>query len=261
MKDRTGDQNIIDAARRGFVDAWRLMANTLPQGAWAEHDGLALAATGLQLASCNPVMATRAPVDPETALNRAREFYVRQGVPWMLYAAGDAADALAPAAQAAGMTPGDPDPALILELPATGPVASLPDLDIQIVRDEAGLREYTTTASAGFGTTPDTLAIWANPELIDIPGLAFYLGFVDDKPVTTSALFARHGIGTVNMVSTNPEYRRRGLAEAMTWHAAMAGLQEGCAASYLHSSEMGLSLYRRMGYRPLVTYQTWTNPS
>lgn len=255
------DQSRIEAARAGFVDAWRLMAEHLPHGAWKEHDGLALAATGLALASVNPVMALRAPADPEAALAVAREFYAEQNVPWMLYAAGDAAAALAPAAKAAGMTPDDPEPALILDLPANSAPDTLPELDIQVVRDEAGLRDYVAIASAAFGTTPDTLAIWANPDLLDTLGLTFYLGFLDGRPVTTSALFAQHGIATVNMVSTIPEYRRRGLAEAMTRHAAMVGLQKGCTASYLHASEMGLSLYQRMGYRPLVTYQTWTNPS
>jgi ribosomal protein S18 acetylase RimI-like enzyme len=156
------------------------------------------------------------------------------------------------------MKPGDPEPALILDLPAPNPPPPLPGLIIQTVRDATQLRDFVATASTGFGTTPDPLAIWANMDLLDTPGLAFYLGFVDGKPVTTSCLYAIHGIGTVNMVSTIPSYRRRGLAQAMTWHAALAGAQQGCAASYLHASQMGLSLYQRMGYRPLVTYQTWT---
>lgn len=216
MSVLTDDNSRIEAARAGFVDAWQLITNNLPQGGWAEHDGLAIAATGLQLAPVNPVMATRAPENPEAALAYAREFYVERNVPWMLYAAGEAAEALAPAAKAAGMTPGDPDPALILDLAANDPPSSIPGLDIQVVEDDVVLREYTATASAGFGTPPETLAIWANPNLLHAPGLRFYLGFVNGKPVTTSALFARHGIGTVNMVSTVPEHRRRGLAEAIT---------------------------------------------
>lgn len=232
----------------------------LPHGAWAEHDGLAIAATGFPLASINPVMAVRAPAEPGAALAYARAFYAERGLPWMLYAADDAADALAPAAAAARLTSDDPEPALILDLPAANLSPSIPSLDVQTVRDAAGLRDYVATASAGFGTTPAPLAIWANPDLLDTPGLGFYLGYLDGKPVTTSCLFARHGIATVNMVSTLPNYRRRGLAEAMTWHAALAGADQGCVASYLHASEMGLSLYQRMGYQLLVTYQTWVSP-
>lgn len=260
MSSLTDDQSKIGAARAGFVDAWRLMADNLQHGAWAEHDGLAIAATGLELAPVNPVMAVRAPADPEAALAYARAFYAERGLPWMLYAADDAADALAPAAASAGLTPDDPEPALILDLPPAKAPLSIPGLDIQAGRDETTLRDFVATASTAFGTTPDSLTIWANPDLLDTLGLAFYLGFLDGKPVTTSALFAQHGIATVNMVSTLPDYRRRGLAEAMTWHAAMAGFRAGCVASYLHASEMGLSLYQRMGYRPLVTYQTWINP-
>jgi predicted GNAT family acetyltransferase len=76
-------------------------------------------------------------------------------------------------------------------------------------------------------------------------------------PVATAMRFSSHRIAGVFNVSTIPEYRRRGIGEAMTWRAAVDGLAEGCIASALQASEMGLPIYQRMGYRQVLTYQVW----
>jgi predicted acetyltransferase len=72
--------------------------------------------------------------------------------------------------------------------------------------------------------------------------------------------YTSHRIAGVHNVSTLPEFRGRGLGEAMTWHAALDGRAEGCIASALQASAMGFPIYERMGYRHVVSYETWDVP-
>ena len=93
--------------------------------------------------------------------------------------------------------------------------------------------------------------------LLEVPDLTHYLGFVDGVPAATAMRFASHRIAGVFNVSTVPEYRGRGVGAALTWRAALDGRADGCLASALQASELGLSVYRRMGYREVMTYQIW----
>jgi GNAT superfamily N-acetyltransferase len=259
MSHFTIDEKLIEAARAGFVDAWRLMAGVLPQGAVDEIDGLALAVTGLDIPFCNPGMAVRAPVDPRAALQHARRFYTLHNVPWVLYAAGDAARAIAPAARDIGLSPAEPEPAMFLNPGSIRDAAAPQGLEIRTVQDDDTLDVYRSTAAEGFGATTESLAIWINPRLLGTPGLRFFLGLLDGKPVATSCVYVLHGVATINMVSTIPPYRRRGLGEAMVWKAIHEGIALGCEAVYLHSTEMGFSTYQRMGFQHAFSYQIWTS--
>jgi len=248
----------VEAAQAGFVDAWKLMANLVPGGATSSFDGLALAATGLNISGCNTAMALCLPENPQAALEHAARFFGTRNLPWVLYAADAIAVALEPYALAAGLKHSYPEPGMFL-LPddvQRGP--DVPGLAIHVVEDSRSMDIYRATAALGFGGTEDGFAIWANPHLLDTPGLRYYLGLVDGEPVGTSCVYALHGIATINMVSTIESHRRRGIGEAMTWRAIHDGLEEGCVAAFLHASAMGHPVYQRMGFRHALTYTIWT---
>jgi hypothetical protein len=251
----------IEAARAGFVDAWRLMAGIVPGGATSACDGLALAATGLNISGCNTAMAFRLPDDPQVAIAHAARFFGERNLPWVLYAAGSIARALEPYAQSAGLKRSYPEPGMFLlpEDARRGP--DIPGLGIEVVRDRRSMDVFRATAARGFGGTEDGFAIWANPQLLDTPGLRFYLGWLNGEAVATSCVYALHGIATINMVSTIESRRRMGVGEAMTWRAVHDGLDDGCAAAFLHASEMGHPVYQRMGFRHAFTYSIWTASS
>jgi predicted GNAT family acetyltransferase len=72
--------------------------------------------------------------------------------------------------------------------------------------------------------------------------------------------FTSHRIAGVYTVATLPEFRGRGLGEALTWRAALDGLVEDCVAASLQASRMGFPIYARMGFRHVVDYETWGSP-
>lgn len=248
----------IEAAHRGFVDAWSLMARISAEGAADEVDGIALSATGLTIAGCNAAMAYRVPDDPQAALAAAAQFYARLNLPWTLYATSAATTALEPFIQHSGLTRTAPEPAMFLKPQAARQPARRPGFDIQVVHDADSMHVYRATAARGFGIPEHGIAIWARPELLNVPGLFYYLGVLDDQPVATACIYVLHGIGTVNMVTTVDTHRRQGLGEQIVWKAIEDGLALGSEAIFLHASEMGYSLYERMGFRHTFSYNTWS---
>ena len=46
----------------------------------------------------------------------------------------------------------------------------------------------------------------------------------------------------------------------MTWAAVAAGLERGCDVIILSASEMGYSVYLRMGFVPVCRYRTYIRP-
>jgi GNAT superfamily N-acetyltransferase len=84
-----------------------------------------------------------------------------------------------------------------------------------------------------------------------------WVGFVDGRPVCTSAAYVGGGLLGVYAVATAPEARGRGYGEALTW-AAM-GFRPDLPAA-LQASPMGKPVYERMGYRAMGEFTVWERP-
>src|SRR5688500_8576018 len=97
-----------------------------------ERDGLLLIAAEDQPWITAATM-TRMPADPAATLHQAQSFFAEHGLAWRLTAAGDVADAIAPAAESIGLVLGETLPGMLLSpLADEAPVA--PGLAIRDVR-------------------------------------------------------------------------------------------------------------------------------
>jgi ribosomal protein S18 acetylase RimI-like enzyme len=65
-------------------------------------------------------------------------------------------------------------------------------------------------------------------------------------------------VSGVYNIATHPAARGRGVGTAVTAAAVEAGRSWGCDRVVLQASPMGESLYRKMGFRTVVTYRSWT---
>ncbi len=78
-----------------------------------------------------------------------------------------------------------------------------------------------------------------------------YVAYLDDRPVSCAAVFPVAGTVYVALVATLPEAQRRGFAETVIRYAVTQGQRKmGTQITTLHASDMGLKLYRAMGYTP-----------
>ena len=248
---------VADAGTRVFAEMNRLVPG---------FDGLVapdvtVASIGLPIARVNSASAAR--FSPETADARIDDvvaWFEARRVPfvWRLGPA-DKPDDLQERLLAKGFTL-DPD-----EMPGmSASLADLPDVElpagttIETVRNADAFRAWLDTMVVGFGMPPqigDAYMAFANLGFGDELPIRGLLARVDGRAVSTAlGVLAGEGIVIVN-VTTVPEQRGRGLGRAVTLATMHAGAAAGARIAVLQSTEMGLGVYRRLGFREYGQYR------
>ncbi len=137
-------------------------------------------------------------------------------------------------------------------------------LEIVAVSDRQTLETWCRVCAAGLGM-PDH----AGPALLEWFTIAvemelpwkIYLAVWDGRPVATSLVFFAAGVAGIYCVATLPEARGRGIGYAVTRRPLLAARGTGYRVGILHASEMGRSVYRRLGFREYsqVSAYVWPN--
>jgi len=250
------DEEAVRLADLNYANAFRAVAECAKGGKFYEEPGLVAALTG-PIAWLNVTVVHDALGDPTAALKRVIDFYREAGTPFVVRIRVGFEMETQRAIQELGLKPAALLPGMVLN-----PVGEIPPLaaGLEIVRlDAERFTAYKEIIGASFGMPPQVVEHLMTSAMLDSP-LRGYLGYVDGSPVTTSALIATDGVAGVYNVATLPEYRGRGLGEAMTWHAVREGMAIGCRFGSLQASEMGRPVYARMGFRDIAPYETFTLP-
>jgi ribosomal protein S18 acetylase RimI-like enzyme len=149
-----------------------------------------------------------------------------------------------------------------------GMVANAGDLDdpaseLEVVRVETadGFAQALAVAAEGFELPADFLAPLYMLEVTGLDGFDVYIGRVAGRDVTTAASYIVDGDVGIFNVATPSEYRGRGYGAAITAEAVREGFAAGAELAYLQSSASGESVYRRLGFREVVTYVLFTRPA
>ena len=162
-------------------------------------------------------------------------------------------------AERLGLTAEEPMPGMVATPDVLG-TPDTPELEILRVETADGLAQALAIAAAGFGAPPDMLAPLYLLEVAAVEGLSYYLGRVDGRDVSTSVGYTVGDTVGVFNVATPPEHRGRGYGAALTVEAAREGFAAGAGLAWLQASSMGLSVYRRLGFREAEEYVLLTRP-
>ena len=93
-------------------------------------------------------------------------------------------------------------------------------------------------------------------------GFTGYVGYLDGNPVSTTAIMIAAGVIGIYAVGTLPGHQRRGYAEAIMRHAVeQARKTSGIERTVLQSSQAGLPLYVKLGYRSVTEFQVFVSPA
>jgi ribosomal protein S18 acetylase RimI-like enzyme len=122
--------------------------------------------------------------------------------------------------------------------------------EIREVENLEALQTWAVTFCQGYqlpkAMTPAFYELVASLGL-DLP-FRYYLGLLDGMPVATSTLFLGAGVAGIYNVATLPQARGQGLGAQITLHPLRQAREMRYSAGVLQSSEMGFSLYRRLGF-------------
>ncbi len=128
-------------------------------------------------------------------------------------------------------------------------IAEIGDLDrLQVLRsieisgfgasEIAAQNYYEAYASGGFGEgTP-----WHH-----------YIGWLHGQSVAIASLLFHAGVAGIYGVTTIPQWRRQGVAAAMTLHALHEARRRGYRIAILSPTEMSYALYSRIGFKEYCT--------
>ena len=114
--------------------------------------------------------------------------------------------------------------------------------------------------AASFGI-PQELLDAISTAFVALEGVSWYVGRVDDEVVATALGITIDDVTGVFNVATMPEHRGRGHGAALTARVVQQGFTDGTRLAFLQSSQMGHSVYRRLGFRDVEEYVLLTRPA
>jgi GNAT superfamily N-acetyltransferase len=168
--------------------------------------------------------------------------------------------------EAHGFTRGDDLPGMAVDLLALSEgLRAPPDLTIEEVRDDETLEQWCHAMSLGFELADFVEHAWLNTfRSIGLGAQSpfrHYLGRLKGKPVATSSLCLGAGIAGIYDVVTLPEARRQGIGAAIVSTPLREARALGYRVGILQSSDMGFSVYHRVGFREYCKISTyvWTS--
>lgn len=253
------DEAMLVAADRNMAVAWDRLLASAPRPGRIEDggEGLLLLSSGLPVSLFNPAFVSAPPADPEATVARIVEHYRPLTPAFALYFRDAVAPGLADACLAAGLIEHWQPPLMVLDpIPEAAPPPPPAAAGLSIAPLDAGNVEgYVQAMCAGFGMPLEIGRVMFGANLLGLEGFTGFVGSIDGAAVSTSAVFVVDGIAGVYNVATVPEHRGRGIGEALTWEASMAGRRGGAAVAILQASEQGEPVYTRMGYSTPARYR------
>ncbi len=128
----------------------------------------------------------------------------------------------------------------------------------RLVRPAHDVEEFVGAYNAWVGHESAVRQLVVADDLRD-PDKAFLVLDVDGSAVGTAIVSFAAGTGYVSGIGVAPEHRRKGFGGALT-RSAVRVAGRGGDPVWLHASEDGSPLYRRLGFRQVDTQVTLVRP-
>jgi ribosomal protein S18 acetylase RimI-like enzyme len=123
------------------------------------------------------------------------------------------------------------------------------------------LREAGDHLDGWFGAAGDSMRGVITPGFARHHSVRFVTGYANGRPVCHAVAIGTEGVVGIYAVGTIEDSRGRGYGRAITWAAIRAGRDAWSAeTAILQSSEMGISVYRAMGFIEIGRYAIYRPP-
>jgi ribosomal protein S18 acetylase RimI-like enzyme len=120
------------------------------------------------------------------------------------------------------------------------------------VRDEAALADFKRVLMEGYGLPEFAANAWVEASRafgLDTMPWQMYVAYLDGQPVATNLIYCGGGVAGVFAIATVEWARGRGIGSAITLKPLLDARDRGYRYAVLFSSEMGVPVYKRIGFR------------
>lgn len=246
---------LVAAIEENEIQYWLYRART---GGWEVHEDAHLTwfYSGLSDSERNGVLRTNlTPDEANASITDMLAWFDDRNVPlsWWGGPSRRPVD-LSARLVAHGLISEGEDPGMAADLHALNEDLPLPaGFAVERVRDVEAVRRWLRVLRMAHSRDPDDsrlpLAVYSPAAFDDAHPLRLYIASVNGAPVATALVMLAAGVAGVYYVATIPAARRQGIGAGLT----LAALRDARAAGYhigvLGASQMGVSVYQRLGFR------------
>ncbi len=248
--DPSGDPGLVAAANLSFLGSFAKLAQHCPAGEVRERGGVFAFSTGLPIPLFNGLVVLAPATAAEIAA--ALEWVRGRGLPFRVWIDEARAGGAAEIALALGLQRGTGlYPGMVLH-PVPDTPAWPPGVSVAVVTEENLVEHHAVRIACG--TTPELAQRLYPPSFAFDPEVRLFTARLEGEPVGGSVAIRTGDVSGVYAVGTIATARRRGVGTAASWAAVAAGRDWGCDTIVLQASQMGLPVYRAMGFRTVVAY-------
>jgi GNAT superfamily N-acetyltransferase len=261
-RERKTSENdeIVDRSRSALAEVLKETALRCG-GQVCEEDGLLLVAANHPC----PVLMNSAlrmgAMEPDEVLRRAQAFFGGLGHGWETWVREGVDADLEMATRGQGMTVA-PDLVGMITESAPDLPEPRPGVELRRVTDLQGLQEFSMVAADGLreeapGFSDLIHAVFSEPRVLLAPDTAAFVVRYWGQPASTAMMMLKEDVAWIGWVATRPCSRRLGLGLLATAAATRAGFELGAKFASLEATEMGITVYLRLGYREIVRYRNY----
>jgi GNAT superfamily N-acetyltransferase len=257
-------------AIEGDLLSWLDVFSKLEGAVLNDIPGLKRSITNLPMSLFNSIMQTRLePGQVDETIQKITRDAQRRGVP-VLWWIGPSTlpEDLSQRLLKHGFVVDEDGPGMAVDLDLIN--ESLPvseGVSISLADDEASWWAWCRALTQGFEAPPERAEFAANQwhyllTRVDPDVVQAYTAWLGGKPVATSLMLLGSGVAGLYAVATIPEARRRGIGAKVTLHPLLQARAMGYKLGILEASEMGLPVYRSLGFREYcrITSYRWSPP-
>jgi ribosomal protein S18 acetylase RimI-like enzyme len=246
-------QHDVERAAAFIPEAWARRVATCG-GVVHDVDGLRVCLTGVPMPQFNPTLVANLPTDAAEALTAAERAYEGTGLHMGIDLEVSLHAPVRAAAERAGLTMIEARPGMTMRIGDADFVDPPAGVEIVRVDDPAVLDRIAEVDAIAFGGEP---ARGFLPDaMLDDPAQGVYAARVDGAIVGSGECIVVDGVMGVFGIATLPEYRRRGIAAALTSRMIRDRAHEIDLAC-LDASELGQRVYERLGFLANSTWEVW----
>lgn len=240
------------AGLRENLIAYLSTLSVMPGVAIEEMENLMRAATGVPAAFMNPVVTTGVISDIQRYVSETDLFFKDRGLPYAWYDLRDAHSAslndhlLECGAIFCAEMPGMAVPLCDIEQD----LEPVPDLEI-IVAGDSEMPMWNEITADVYDVAESVQADYSRfmIRVNQIPEMKCYVGLLNDVPVATAMMLYSPNAAGIYSVAALPEARNKGIGAAITRRTMLDARSDGYPMAVLEASQMGCSVYRRLGFQ------------